>query len=185
MLTRSCLPPLQRILEDILSAPLPDLPKDPSTEEIAGRDNLVKLQTEFGSCMNVSRLDALGVQPLAPLLENVQRLFPADYPTPKEESQASDGVFAALELAAEEAIERVKATLALLRADRPSPAAGALETLDDAEDGNVEAVSRKGSRFRKELTDALAFIHSIGVDAVFSFELVRVARRLSRLVASC
>jgi hypothetical protein len=175
----------QRILEDVLSAPLPDLPKDASAEDVAGRDNLVKLQTEFSSCMNVSHLDALGVQPLVPLLEDVQRLFPADYPTPKEETETGDYVPASLETAAEGAVEHVKAALALLRADRPSMAARALENLIDTEDADAEIDSRKGSRFRKELTDALAFVHSIGVDALFSFDLVRVATRLCLRIASC
>lgn len=165
----------------MLEAPLPVLsPTDASPEEQAGLDNLVKLQAEYGACLNETHLNALGDGPLVPLLKDVRRLFPAGYPTPKElaslaqpEDDANVNVVVD-QVETDAAVARVKALIASASQPEIARATGPLRTaVEDLAAGADEGSLVKSHS--KELTDVLAFVHSIGADALFSFELVRVA----------
>lgn len=153
----------QQIVLDILKAPLP---QSPSSE--AELDNLKKLHAEFNSCMNETRLNQLGDGALAPLLEDVKRLFPVDgYPTPRQTAGfLGDAGLGSDDVAsAQSVVERIKAALAHAKQVAPGrtvdPGSQVLSERP-IEDDVEELKGPHGGQYSKELTDTLAYLHSIG-----------------------
>ncbi|CDZ96882.1 M13 family peptidase [Phaffia rhodozyma] len=123
-------------------------------EKEAERSNLLKLKTVFDDCMAEDHLDALSYYPLVPLIEDIKSLFPVVYTSHDEDhEEEDDAVFDAQEIETDSKHHHD-------HQPKHHP------KHHDHKKGSKEEAKRR----KDKLTKVLSYLHSKGIDSLFSFE---------------
>lgn len=142
----------------------------------AEKENLKKLKDTYHSCMDTDTLNKKGAQPLIPLVKEVIRTigtFDVN-PMPESESLVDDAFWRGSYSPDYVASEDLRASAISLKDAKDALRRNAGKTLDVEPasvdlDEDEDSKPKPDPKRREKITEALTFLHSRGVDALFNF----------------